>query len=45
MSMTNQLSSEEYQRKMQKRKQVQNQRLAQMKAEKGLIFPQTSSYE
>ena len=41
--MTNQLSPEEYQRKMQKRKQVQNQRLAQMKAEKGLIIVHTGN--
>jgi cob(I)alamin adenosyltransferase len=37
----NQLSPAEYQRKMQRRKEVQNQRLAEMKAEKGLIIVHT----
>ena len=43
MTMTTQLSPEEYQRKMQKRKQVQARRLAQMKAEKGLIIVHTGN--
>ena len=41
--MSNQLNSEEYKRKMQRRKEVQDQRLAQMKAEKGLIIVHTGN--
>lgn len=39
--MNNQLTADEYKRKMQRRKEVQDQRLAQMKAEKGLIIVHT----
>ena len=39
--MNNQLTADEYKRKMQRRKEVQEQRLAQMKAEKGLIIVHT----
>ncbi len=39
--MNNQLNTEEYKRKMQRRKQVQDERLAKMKAEKGLIIVHT----
>ena len=39
--MSNQLNSEDYKRKMQRRKEVQDQRLAKMKAEKGLIIVHT----
>ena len=41
--MSNQLSSEDYKRKMQRRKEVQDQRLANMKAEKGLIIVHTGN--
>lgn len=41
--MTNQLSSEDYKRKMQRRKEVQDQRLANMKTDKGLIIVHTGN--
>ena len=41
--MNNQLSTEDYKRKMQRRKEVQDQRLAEMKAEKGLIIVNTGN--
>jgi len=37
------LSSEQYKRKMQRRKEVQNQRLAGMQAEKGLVIVHTGN--
>ncbi len=41
--MTEQFTAEQYQQKMQKRKQIQDERLAQMKAEKGLIIVHTGN--
>ena len=41
--MNKQLSSEDYKRKMQRRKEAQDQRLATMKAEKGLIIVHTGN--
>jgi cob(I)alamin adenosyltransferase len=41
--MTEQLTAEQYKQKMQKRKQIQDERLAQMKAEKGLIIVHTGN--
>lgn len=41
--MKNQLSSQDYQKKMQRRKEVQEKRLANMKEEKGLIIVHTGN--
>ena len=41
--MSSQLSSEEYKRKMQRRKEVQDERLAKMKTDKGLIIVHTGN--
>lgn len=41
--MSGQLSDEDYKKKMQKRKEIQEQRLANMKEEKGLIIVHTGN--
>ncbi|MGL5033138.1 MAG: cob(I)yrinic acid a,c-diamide adenosyltransferase, partial [Microcystaceae cyanobacterium] len=41
--MTDSLSKEQYQAKMQRRKEVQDQRLAQARPEKGLIIVHTGN--
>lgn len=41
--MSGQLSDEDYKKKMQKRKEIQEQRLANMKQEKGLIIVHTGN--
>lgn len=41
--MTTQINAEQYQAKMQRRKQVQEERLANMKTEKGLIIVNTGN--
>ncbi|MFM7578016.1 MAG: cob(I)yrinic acid a,c-diamide adenosyltransferase, partial [Microcystaceae cyanobacterium] len=41
--MTQSLSPEQYQAKMQRRKEVQDQRLSQAQAEKGLVIVHTGN--
>ncbi len=41
--MSDQLTTEQYQQKMQRRKEIQEQRLANMKSEKGLIIVHTGN--